>query len=329
MLGYKRLILTVLTCTIISTCSKDENSPITEPPDSDLPKITWELSGIDSLRINVITRGPGSGIFAGTDEGIFKSSDHGVNWQLSGLDNFEITDLVSYSMVNVIYAGTINNGVFLSRNRGYTWEQCGLNGISVHKLHVIYGVLIASTPDSGLYCSSNTLSLNSPIVWEKINTGLPITQPVFSFFGNSPLLAGSYGVYTSSDVGKTWTFNSSVIASSKVCAITKMAGHTIVGTDGNGIFRASNNTTDWEQVNSGFNDTKILGFCFNSNTHLFAGTSDNGVFRSTDMGINWMQVNDSLFNKQVRSLYNDYGYIFAATTGGVYKSSLVDKPVFP
>jgi len=66
----------------------------------------------------------GSGnIFAGTDGGVFISSDNGSNWNVV---NNGLTKIVVYAMVTKgsnIFAGTKFGGIFLSTNNGVNWTS--------------------------------------------------------------------------------------------------------------------------------------------------------------------------------------------------------------
>jgi photosystem II stability/assembly factor-like uncharacterized protein len=65
-------------------------------------------------------------IYAGTDYGIYRSTDLGINWipTNNGLTN---TNIVSLAVSDTnIFAGT-KNGVFLSKDEGTNWIKVGLN----------------------------------------------------------------------------------------------------------------------------------------------------------------------------------------------------------
>jgi hypothetical protein len=69
----------------------------------------------------------GTNIIAGTDNGVFISTDNGLSWVNKGLRGITIMSL-TVSGKNV-YAGTSGNGVVLSTDNGMSWStENALNG---------------------------------------------------------------------------------------------------------------------------------------------------------------------------------------------------------
>ena len=69
-------------------------------------------------------------IFAGTDGGVFLSTNNGLQWTRinNGLSNLSVTSL-AISGTN-IFAGTNGGGIFLSTNNGTNWSQVN-NGLTI------------------------------------------------------------------------------------------------------------------------------------------------------------------------------------------------------
>jgi photosystem II stability/assembly factor-like uncharacterized protein len=85
--------------------------------------------------------------------------------------NVGITALATYG--TNIFAGTLNNGVFLSTNGGTSWSPVnnGLANPQVQTLAVAENYIYAGTNGNGVYRSSD-LGSN----WQSINTGLTNLQ---------------------------------------------------------------------------------------------------------------------------------------------------------
>ena len=128
------------------------------------------------------------------------------------------------------------------------------------------------------------------------------------------------------------------------------------GTDVGGVFRTTDNGTNWIAGNSGLTSTDVyalavigsnvfagtgLGGVFRSTnngtswtaagltsvrdlavsgTNLFAGNG-SGVFLSTNNGTNWTEVNSGLTNTDVWALAINGTNLFAGTAGGVFLST--------
>jgi uncharacterized protein (TIGR03437 family) len=88
----------------------------------------------------------------------------------------------------------------------------------------------------------------------------------------------------------------------------------LAGTQGGGVFRTTDNGSNWTQVNNGLS-TSVVYALATSGTTLFAGTF-NGVYRTTDNGANWAPINNGLTNLDVRALALNGTTLFAGTSGG-------------
>ena len=77
----------------------------------------------------------GVNIFAGTQGGIYLSTDNGASWNAmdNGMNTSEVTSLV-ISETN-IFAGTYEKGVYLSTNNGVSWNAVN-NGLA--NIHIVF-----------------------------------------------------------------------------------------------------------------------------------------------------------------------------------------------
>jgi len=93
-----------------------------------------------------------------------------------------------------------------------------------------------------------------------------------------------------------------------------------VGTSGDGIFRSTNNGTNWTAVSAGLTNLYVNAFTV-SGTNLFAGTEGNGVYRSTNNGASW-SATGTLSTPYVYALAVSGTDIFAGADGdGVFRST--------
>ncbi len=102
---------------------------------SDGGEIWNDISPAGSLdSIEAITTGGGN-LIAGGAEGLFVSSDNGINWNDAFIQNFEITCLLTVGPD--VFAGT-TGGIFVSTDAGVTWkeENQGLTSPSITALIV-------------------------------------------------------------------------------------------------------------------------------------------------------------------------------------------------
>src|SRR2546427_4268844 len=103
-----------------------------------VPAYAWHGSGkITALAIDPQTP---TTLYAGTfDRGVFRSTDGGANWSVTGLTSAYVTVLaVDPQTPSIVYAGTSGDGVFKSADGGGSWSaiNTGLSNLYVADLTI-------------------------------------------------------------------------------------------------------------------------------------------------------------------------------------------------
>ncbi len=146
------------------------------------------------LDINDFVINSSGEIFAGTADGIFRSSDNGDNWieRNNGLTNTSIKTLAINSL-DYIFAGTFYNAfIFRSTDDGDNWKSTN-NGIPASFVNALAinsnNIIFAGTWNFGIF-----YSINYGNNWTNINNGLSNVQ-IHSLAINSSniIFAGSHG----------------------------------------------------------------------------------------------------------------------------------------
>lgn len=145
-------------------------------------------------------------IYAATDRtGVLESSDQGMTWAVNeAFPSKNVRSLLRHR--EELYAGTDAEGVLLSKDDGCSWEQIrqGLpDEAQVFALAVLKGRVFAGLYSNGLYRWEDEKQR-----WKKTGSVVPL---VLASLGDT-LVAGHNpgGIYTSDDLGATWskaTFN--------------------------------------------------------------------------------------------------------------------------
>ncbi|MDJ0734398.1 MAG: putative baseplate assembly protein [Nostocaceae cyanobacterium] len=157
-------------------------------------------------------------IFAGTDNGIYRSQDVGKNWIVQGLFD-GLSDRVIHSLIfyeiggtSYIFAGT-DNGVYRSQDEGNNWVTVNNGDLNANR--VVYSLIIYEREGNrylfagtnfGVYRSQDRGNL-----WRIVNEGLPANIVVYSLVnyedgGNRYLFAGTnQGIFLSTNNGDNWT----------------------------------------------------------------------------------------------------------------------------
>ncbi len=172
-----------------------------------------------------------SSVFAGTDHGVFLSTNNGTTWTQvnAGLTSTSVYALaVSGSQV---FAGTSGSGVFRSTNDGTSWTamNTGLKqGVSVYALAVCGSKLFAGTYDDGVFLSSD-----SGGSWAPVNWGL--TSTYICCLACNTEVAGDTVLYSGVRDGGVWrralsnmTFTTAAVTTLAVSAVSA-TGATVQG----------------------------------------------------------------------------------------------------
>jgi photosystem II stability/assembly factor-like uncharacterized protein len=94
----------------------------------------WTDATLTNTAVNALFL-DGTALFAGTNIGVYRSTDHGLSWTQAntGLTDLHVNDFAAET--GVLYAGT-NGGVFRSSNGGTTWLSTGALSIPVISIEV-------------------------------------------------------------------------------------------------------------------------------------------------------------------------------------------------
>ncbi len=120
----------------------------------------------------------GSNILAANYFTVFRSDNFGDTWQEINLDERVLCFL--YKGNENIFAGTLENGVYLSNDEGFSWSKLNLNGLSSKKINSLdylnNGYLIAGT-EHGVFKSEVTLTTVNEEDLIKLNFDLSQNYP--------------------------------------------------------------------------------------------------------------------------------------------------------
>jgi hypothetical protein len=294
----------------------------------------------------------GTAVFAGTENGIYMSTDNGDSWTEANAGLSGASAQAFAVNGKTLFAGLDGRGVFKSTDNGSNWIDAN-NGFDAtgHTLFNNADVLYA-TGQTGISRSSNNgdtwissddgltgntiyslafnganifaasyrdgyLSDDKGITWSPFNSYKWFNA--FAFIGTN-IFAATTGdtVVRSTDNGASWDFASTGITSSDMDVIAS-TGTTLLVAGQRGIYRSTDSAGHWSAVKSFTNNYQYQGFAiFESNIFLF---SANIIFRSTNDGKSWTTVsNGPLKNVGINAITLSGKTLFAATSKGVFSS---------
>ncbi len=313
-----KIIITFCVCLIFAACTQTDKevNPVASPA---VPDVSWTSTGLDSSEIfSMVFLKDNSGL-AGTNYGLYKSSDNGQSWNYINQDISEnIVTCFCIRPDGYVLAGTSLKGIFISEDNGDTWNYIGLQGISVTSLAVnSKNIIFAGTVADGIYISDSSYE-----EWTKVFPGAEYNRYSSLLINTKDIVfAGGTGVYRSDDNGKTWNLKNNGMGNWPVYSlIYDKNGNLDAGTDLGGFFRSEDNGETWISFNAGLTNTEITTLTINNSGHIFAGTWKGGVYRSIDNGENWAAIDSGLTNKHIFTLaVSPDNYLFAGTLRGIFR----------
>jgi len=135
-------------------------------------------------------------------------------------------------------------------------------------------------------------------------------------------VAGTGGVFRSTDNGTSWTVRNSNSLNAAVISMAIINKNLFAGTIDQGVFLSTNNGGNWTTINTGLPaNTSVSSFVVRG-ANLFAGTNGHGVFKSSDDGASWTSSNGNWPNSNIRALATIGTNLFAGTEqDGILQSS--------
>jgi len=254
----------------------------------------------------------GTNMFAAAGTAVSYSSNNGDNWTLvsNGLAG------TIYTLANKgtdIFAGAAAGKVFQTSNNGTNWSNTstGLPAYNITFLTVSGGDIYAGT--FGVYKSTN-----NGILWSKISNTWNAFVTTVAVSGDTILASTpSAGIYMTVDGGTIWSTINTGLPTNVDAVI--IHGTTFIAGTHSGIYISTNGGTNWTATN--VTDT-VASFAVIGD-YIFAGSSSGGgVYLSINGGTSWTAINAGLGNTTVYSLAIGNSYVFAGTTGFVWRRLL-------
>ena len=260
--------------------------------------VIWAPAGtaLPNKNVNCIVA-VDSDLFAGATNGLFLSTDGGMNWA-EVVANRSISSIAVFGKNILAGAGS---SIFRSTDNGLSWAEfgAGISGNIVNTLVSVGNHLFAAVstiqaspvggpypaPEGGVY-----ISADSGASWSAVAGGLPDIPVTCLAVNGGDIFAGtSSGVYLSTDNGSSWVQRDSGLANRLVNTLLVNGTGLFAGTYG-GVYMSMNDGASWSRANEGIINTSISALA-DFGTGLFAG--DDGILLSTDRGDRWATVDSA------------------------------------
>jgi photosystem II stability/assembly factor-like uncharacterized protein len=264
--------------------------------------LVWQrTSGPYKATVRALAITPQGELLAGTDGGLYRSSDNGMNWKLVSLDRFNDgqepqVHAVLVSAAGVLVVGQGFGGIFRSTDNGASWTRSDfpyygdVRSLASTNSDVFY----AGTYQDGIYKSTD-LGLS----WRKTSVSY---SSVFSLFIDSEdrIYAGAdSAIIRSTDNGISWKYTRIEKATFRSIQMSR-SGVLFAGAWNEGLFISTDKGRSWSTRNQSLPRPDIDALTFDSTANLYAGISGTGLYRSVDDGQSWTRI--GFTNESVLSL---------------------------
>jgi photosystem II stability/assembly factor-like uncharacterized protein len=294
------------------------------------------LPGIDGQSVRALAQAPANPdvLVAGTIAGVFRSLDGGKTWhRITPEGHGELRNVESIAIdpgsADVIYVGTWH----------LPWKTTdgGLNWDLIHTGMIDDSDVFTMTVDRwnarkvyATACSGIYRSADGAAKWTRIR-GIPASSRRTRSFAQSPdnqevFYAGTTeGLWISEDATVTWRLATptSVVVNS---VLALPGGALLVGSDGAGVLRSTDDGKSWMTSNQGFSERFVSRILFDAaGRRVLAGIwgdrRHGGVFAAPSPRGPWTRIGPGLEGREVLSLAVAGGRIIAGTDDGLFLSA--------
>ena len=226
---------------------------------------------------------------------------------------------------DVLYMGTVSNGIYRSTDGGSNWTQIneGITSMQIWNIAYVNGALFASSTGGMVFKSTN--GGNN---WVLSNTGISSTTIIrnFAFFNNKIFATSTNkGVYVSSDNGSSWNQHNSGIVGLVAEPLLVVENDLFVGVNQK-VYKYDITNQNWISKSNGIPNNTVGSLTYIKdnlqNITLFEATvNTNDVTNSINNGDNWTVVKSGLPSVGVYSLLGIGTEVFLGNEYGVYKTT--------
>jgi photosystem II stability/assembly factor-like uncharacterized protein len=299
---------------------------------------TWTSSaGLRGQSVRAFVRAPSQPrtFFAGTLQGVFRSTDSCTTWtQISPQGSREIHEVESLAVdpvdVNVVYAGTWHLP-WKTIDGGKAWNSIKQGLIDDSD---VFSIIIDPATPSTAYlsaCSGIYKTENSAELFHKIQ-GIPSSARRTRVLKQDPtnrdvVYAGTTeGLYKTVDAGKTFQrMTGPDVIVNDVYVDPADNRHVLLATDRGGVLLSKDAGASFQPANDGFSGRKVEALLVDPGNpgRIYAGIVNDktygGVFASPDGGASWDHIAEGLNGSDVFALAESPdGAILAGTNRGMY-----------
>jgi photosystem II stability/assembly factor-like uncharacterized protein len=313
----------------------------------------WDaMEGLRGQSVFSLAQAPSDAkiLYAGTWEGVYRSTDAGTTWKsISPPGSQEIHEVESLAVdpadPNIVYAGTWHLP-WKTDDGGNSWKSIK-DGL-IDDSDVFSIIIDPQSPQTVFLsaCSGIYKSENAGELFQKIQ-GIPKTAQRTRVLMQDPahrevVYAGTTeGLYKTVDGGKTFQrMTGPDVIVNGLYVDPQDSNRVLLATDRGGVLASKDGGTSFDPSNEGFSGRKVEALLAPPAVgptapaaRIFAGVvndkSYGGVFVSSDGGAHWEQISEGLEGRDVFALAQAQdGTVLAGTSHGIFalEAGTADAP---
>jgi len=254
------------------------------------------------------------------NEGVYKSSDNGINWNLANtnLPTKQVRSI--YTSGSRIYIGT-SMGVFVSENNGTSWTELnnGLKNVDVKTIAIDANNLYIGSIGKGVF----HLTTDGSFI-EQINGGFNDSSPDIRGLeiNNGEVYSSTWSghVYKLNTQSRLWQSFDNNLFCDHIVSMKIFNNTLFVGSNGFGVYSTLLTTNDWQSSSTGIRAFKVNALA-SSDNFLMAATDASGVFLSRDEGFTWLRKTNGLTSMDANDLQLFDSNLFLGNGSGMFVSN--------
>jgi photosystem II stability/assembly factor-like uncharacterized protein len=253
----------------------------------------------------------GNTIYASTTDGIYISTDRGLNWNKQGTafsSPLYAAQLVVHD--GLLFASAGNDGVYVSSDDGMTFTKVssGLpnfpsgDGYSVTEDFLSTGTSLIAAMQSGIYRTTD-----NGANWSEASEAV-MNVRMQDIVNNGEVIVSTSdyaGVFVSADKGKTWTHGNTGLPTYRTRALAASGTDLYASVLFGKVYRSDDNAATWEWASNGLPSSVI--FMEADNTRVFAAVEGqtfmyDQLFQTKDKGMSWTEIPTAGFSGAITAI---------------------------
>ncbi len=290
----------------------------------------WEQCNNGIWGGNVIALGTNeNGIFAGTQNGVFFSSDGGNTWteRNNGITNRNVSCMeIMGSTIYIGISSYYDGGIYISTDNGLSWinRSNGLTNADIRTICLQGDTMLAGASSGSIYMSANKGKTWDEISKHDSNNSLPECTDIESIaLSGNRIHVGTTGkLYYTTDLGATWTNED--INEHFIRAIIKKCDNKLFALTSSELKVSSDNGNTWKNIKPTPEENTYFTTLAVCNYTIYIGTYSGELLYSTDGGTEWLKKGCNILKSRITSVAEADNTIFIGTISNGVQSIPLD-----